>query len=52
MNNQITDKTMVAVTRAGDFWITKSQANNLMKAKDDRPTGYVHFITVFLWFQL
>lgn len=40
MNNQITDKTMVAVTRAGDFWITKSQANNLMKAKDDRPTGF------------
>lgn len=39
MTDALTDKTMVAITRLGDFWITPKQAELLMFHKEKESDG-------------
>lgn len=41
MTDAITDKTMVLITKLGDFWITKSQAENIMALTAKDTNGHV-----------
>lgn len=43
MSNEITDKTMVVVTRIGDYWVNKKRATAIMQAKQDDPNGSIVF---------
>jgi hypothetical protein len=37
MTNEISDKTMVLVSRLGDFWINPGQAKKIMAIKEQKP---------------
>lgn len=37
----LTDKTMVVVSRLGDYWVNPTRARKVMKAKQDDPNGCI-----------
>jgi len=39
VTSEITNKTVVAVTKLGDFWLTKAQADAMMQHKAADPDG-------------
>lgn len=41
MTNEITDKTMVLITRMGDFWVTPAQAENIMATRQNEPAASI-----------
>lgn len=41
MTDQITDRTMVVVSRLGDFWVNKQRADNIIEVKQKDPSGSI-----------
>lgn len=41
MTSNLTDKTMVVVSRLGDYWVKPDRANAIMKIKQDDPSGSI-----------
>jgi hypothetical protein len=39
MTTAVTDKTMVVVSRLGDFWVSPDQARSIMQVKQNDPSG-------------
>jgi hypothetical protein len=39
MSSALTNKTMVVVSRLGDFWVTPDQGKNVMQVKKSDPSG-------------
>lgn len=48
MNNSITQKTMVAVTKLGDFWVSVEQAQKIMQAKEHEPDSIINLEGCFI----
>jgi hypothetical protein len=41
MSTELTDKTMVVVSKLGDFWVTPERANKVMAAKTADPQASI-----------
>lgn len=41
MSAELTDKTMVVVTKLGDFWVTPEQAKKIMVVKEHDPSASI-----------
>jgi hypothetical protein len=39
--NQLTDKTMVVITKTGEYWITAQQVKNIQEIKQKTVNGYI-----------
>lgn len=41
MTNALTDKTMVLVSKMGDYWVKPEQAERIMEAKKHEPDSHI-----------
>lgn len=48
MSGDLTDKTMVVVTRLGDFWVNPDRAMNVAAAKQQDPQGTIEMDGSFI----
>lgn len=41
MSNALTDKTMVLISKLGDFWVSERQADEIMQTKQHEPDATI-----------
>jgi len=41
MTNSVSDKTMVVISKVGDYWVNKRRASAIMKIKEQNPNSSI-----------